>query len=312
MWNKRNFYIYRYNYTALILNSVNFLYVCIMKKTPLLFLNLLISICSYSNEMDTVEVNPDFAATLEFSSNIDYLLIGNNPVIKLAPDGSPVYKYFEIFTKNNVAVLRCQGSSAPTTSLTIGLVNSELWTGYLGYSEKPKKNFYSYKPEKIRTQKEIEDSLSAVKKNTAIDMNLERILAENQAIEDIAVIKRSEVYQVTNIANDDRFTYIKIKIANNSASNYIVDGVMFKYREGKKRKGNNKEVYNENWMSVEGFKFPSGNEIKARSADEIVFCIPLYTTENGFLIIKILEKNGSRTSDIEISAKDLSTITYYK
>lgn len=266
---------------------------------------------SIAQDMGTIELNQDFAATVEFDENIDYILIGNNPIVKVIGD-QQIHKYYEIFQKNNVAIFRAVIKEAIKTTLTITLESGAVYHGYISYAETPIKNFYKFKKIITKSPKEIEDSIRASIEKETIDRNMKKILYEKQKIEDVAVVKRSEIYQVSNIANDDKFTYIKILIFNKSASNYVIDAVMFNHEEGKKRKLDKKEVVNENWMQTKGFIFPEGNEVKANTTGIVVFAIPLYTTQDGFLNIKIMEKSGSRTTDIQIPAKKLAGVEVYK
>jgi hypothetical protein len=270
-----------------------------MQTSTLIAAILLISIRGYAQN-DTICCNINFSATIKFSADIEYLLIGNNPVI--IEDGYERNLHYDVFTNRAAAVIRAASETVPSTSLVAGLIDGSVYTSVLSSCAVVQVTPYIFEPEPA---KQVAAPIAPGSKN------IQKILLEPQNIYDVAEIKHNIVYQITNIANDDSLTYMKIYIANNTASLFIVDNVIFRYREGKKRTRKN-EIYNENWMPVLNQLMPANNEIKAKSGEFIIFVIPLYTVEKGGLIIKVAEKNGSRTADINISAKSMLNITYYK
>jgi len=274
-------------------------------KSIFIFIALMGCFSLFGGDLQTITLNKNYAATVEFCSDINAVIFGNNPTTGLTPDGLPIFKYYEMFQTGKVVVFRCRTDSPPETTLTIILKNGEVWDGFIKFAESPEKTRYTFCV--IKTEDNEAD-----KTEKKIQQSMKRIAAMDAEIQDIAVVKRSETYQVVNLANDSDHTYIKILLQNRSASDFIIDAVMFKYQEGKKHFFNKKEVVNKNWMPVSGQLFPEESRVSAKTVGTIVLAIPLYTTEQGHLNIKIIEKNGSRSSDFFIEAKDMATIKVFK
>jgi hypothetical protein len=114
------------------------------------------------------------------------------------------------------------------------------------------------------------------------------------------------VFQVVNIVNDNNYTYIKLLIDNKSSNLYEIDGITFKVAEGAKKSVFKKEIVNQNYLNPRKVIYPKDKQIKAYMAENIYFVIPLYTTNSGTLIIKVIEKNGLRNADIIVKSKDLN------
>lgn len=269
---------------------------------------ILISLCQFASagNLGNIQLSQNYAATIEFCSDIDVIVFGNNPVTGFAADRqAPVFKYYEVFQKGRMAIFRCRETEVPRTTITIMLKNGEIWDGFIEHSAEPEKTRYQF------CESTAED-LKKEQSESELNQSMQKIMGLPQDIHDIAVIKRSETYQVVNMANDSARTYIKILLQNRSASDYVIDAVMFKYQEGKKHAFNKKEVVNKNWMPVEGSLMPGGDRVSAKTTGAVVLAIPLYTTESGHLNIKIIEKNGSRSSDFFIQAKDMAKIKIFK
>jgi hypothetical protein len=58
---------------------------------------------------------------------------------------------------------------------------------------------------------------------------------------------------------------------------------------------------------------PLRSAVEAYKTEIIGFALPLFTTEfKGYLKIQFLEKNGSRNTDVEISAKELAKVEVFR
>jgi hypothetical protein len=109
-----------------------------------------------------------------------------------------------------------------------------------------------------------------------------------------------------NIVNDDNYTYIKLLVDNKSSNLYEIDGITFKAEEGAKKSINKKELVNQNYLNPRKVIYPKDRQIKAYSSEYIYFVIPLFTTNSGTLLIKVVEKNGLRNADVTVNAVDLN------
>lgn len=110
---------------------------------------------------------------------------------------------------------------------------------------------------------------------------------------------------VSNIRNDDKYTYFKISIKNESGNDYEIKNTEFKYVEGKNkglfRKGSQIE-------ERERIVYKTDNKIvKAYSTSDFGYVIPLFAvgTSSGVLRIQFVEMNGTRNPIIELKSKTM-------
>ncbi|MBN2484886.1 MAG: DUF4138 domain-containing protein [Bacteroidales bacterium] len=121
----------------------------------------------------------------------------------------------------------------------------------------------------------------------------------------------SKIYfVVTNIMNDESFTYLKMYLVNKSTSRYTFGDIIITQVEnplGGKKSGS---ILHSKFIEPVEVKLPVDSEVNARAKQAIVIAIPLYTgTDNGKLIIQMFEKNGSRNGKIELKGKDITKAT---
>lgn len=258
-----------------------------------------------AQEMGTIVVNSDFTATLQFEDVVEFVVIGNNPQIT-----ADKFKYYDMFQNGKTVVLRGNDAESPLTSITVKLKNGKIWYGKLKYGVGDDvKVFYDFTKEvaqKIQVQRK-NDSIQQVKKETQISDKLGFVMTQEQEYSDLGDEKNNLSVQVTNIMNDDRYTYLKILFQNKSGSDYNIDDIIFKYVEGKKKGIKRTESKVEERITT--VYEPSDKVVKAYSQSELGYVIPLFTVGNeGNLLIQFLEKNGTRNMKIEIEAKVMSKV----
>lgn len=258
----------------------------------------------FGQKLGEIEINKDYTATLNFSDDVDLIIVGNNPQIGMDND-IPKFKYYGIFQSGKAVILRGNDPSAPNTSITIKLVNGSIWYGILKYGNNPK-IFYDFSEtenKKVEV-KLMKDSLEKMVGETKIGERLKFVMSQEVEYFDLGVDENKLIFQVTNIMNDDKYTYLKIVIRNNSGGNYIVDNMLFKYVEGKKKgfKKNDARIEERTYPIIE----PDAKSkiLKAYSVSELGYVIPLFTVgSGGNLTIQMVDKNGTRNPKIEIEAK---------
>lgn len=273
-----------------------------------IILLLLCNISSFaqSTHLDTIKLNKDLSATLEFDDNIDFIVLGNNPIVNTTQDGIPIYKYYDIFQTDNVVIFRVKSAEAPLTTLNIKLTNGLLYHGFISLSEKPQTTYYSFKSKQLLQEKKDKHELdSSAKAEIDLGLKLQKLKEMKAAIEDIALINKGVIFQVVNMVNDNQYMFFKVLLNNKTSNLYEVDGVTFKMTEGKKKSVKKQEISNQNWLSPVKTVYPQDKQIKAYSQDFIYFVVPMYSISTGSLTVKIIEKNGNRTGDIIIPAENL-------
>jgi hypothetical protein len=269
---------------------------------------LIILTCSvysiFAQKMGEIEINKDYTATLNFSDDVELTVVGNNPQIGVEND-IPKYKYYGIYQTGKAVILRGNDPLAPKTSITIKLVNGSIWFGTLKYGDNTK-IFYDFSgsEDKKVEVKQMKDSLEKKVGETRLSERLKFVMSQDVQYYDLGVDENKMIFQVTNIMNDDKFTYLKIVIQNNSGSNYLVDNMIFKYVEGKKKGFKKSDARIEERINPVVEPDNNSKILKAYSTSELGYVIPLFTVgSSGILSIQMVEKNGTRNPKIEIEAK---------
>lgn len=276
-----------------------------LNKILLIIFFLSLSSILYSQDLDTIKLNNNLSATLEFESEISFIVLGNNPLLS-QNEGNPNYKYYDIFQQENIVIFRVKSLEAPFTTLNIKLANGSLYHGFISQSKSPEKTYYNFRKTNDTNliQQGKKDSSEIASKD--INNKLSKLQLMTSDLDHIAEIKKNIIFKVSNIVNDDKYYYIKVLLNNNSSNLYEVDGVTFKMQEGKKKSIKNKEIANQNWLSPIKTIYPENKQIKAYSQGFICFVVPLYNITSGSLLIKIVESNGARNGNIDVSANDLT------
>lgn len=259
-----------------------------------------------SQNMGAITVNKNFTATLNFAEEIDIVVTGNNPEISQGK-----FKYYDLLNHGKAVFIRSDDPNSPQTSITVKLVDGAIWFGTLQYGENDK-IFYDYA--KIAKQKEIEIEKEAQiiedKNNTKMMQRVESLMKMQVEYTDLGIIENRMALQVSNIINDENYTYFKIIVANNSASDYIIDNIGFRYVEGKRKGIKRKEAVVEERINPV-YETPKMT-VKAYSTEEIGYVIPLFTVgSRGNLIVQMFEKNGTRNPQFKIAQSILLKIKIF-
>src|ERR1035437_332704 len=239
-------------------------------------------------DMGTIEVNNLNTATLKFSSDILTVIFGNNPVIGTYEDNRQKFQFYVNYSSGKTDVIKLNDASAPQTSITIILdnENSDVFFGTLkiGNNTKIFYDFSNINSKKSQVEaKQLKDSLTKKFESTRIEERLKFVMTQTAEYNDLGVVKDRLEVSITNIMNDDKNTYLKFVINNNSGSDYNIDNVIFKYVEGKKKGLQNKEAQIEERISP--ILEPPHNTIKAYSSSNLGYVIPLFTvSESGVFI----------------------------
>ena len=311
-------------------------------KTFLLFFLLMASIMTDTFDtkaqvyMDTIRLNQNNAATLNFNSNETVVLcnIGGNP-FRMVGDFCD-YKHYQISMMDNIVLIEAKQVKYEPSSIMVK-TDKAVYHGTIMFDgdENISKNFYDYSSQTvvplsvtknpavgedgaIQNAETDDESVSHgivdngvevfMKYNEEVteDVMFERlakVMKMENEYEEIADMKGEVIFQVADIVNDHKYSYLKLVIQNNSSTTYRVNGVFFCFRESKKSSVGKKDAQNVEWIPAERIKYPSNRNIPAYSHDIVGFVIPLYNGSTGTVMLKVIEEQGTRTAVLNIKSK---------
>jgi len=256
--------------------------------------------------MGTIEVNLDVTATLDFDKKevIDFTLIGNNP-----KDSEGNFINYEIFQRDNTVTIKPLHKDVPETSIVVRLANGDVFSGMIRFGNNGK-IFYPF------YTKSAVDSITVHPVSTAPTVNLDLEVATRrlkQVVElkdkfyTFAVKENGLVFSVTQIVNDDKFTYFKLKIINRSGNDFIIDGILLKYQLHKRKGLKKNEIFNEERPAI--VTQVGESVVPAYQEETVGIACPIFAVgEKGILKVQILEKKGNRTATIEIDGSEIINI----
>jgi hypothetical protein len=285
-----------------------------MKRILFLFFLTPLSLFSQVVDMGEILISINVTATLNFdgSTAIDYAILGNNPK---DADGNPVF--FEDFKRLNTYTVKALVENTPTTSLVVRLEDGRMYMATVKYGEGGKMiyNFADSKiplltPSNVEENTQTSNAKESVKPNSIVVERLKNVISRKDKYFNFGAKDNGLNFQVAHIVNDDKFTYIKLKINNKTGNDYIIDGIHIKYQLGKRKGLKSSEVGNEERPEVihkEGLEV-----VKAYSEETIGVACPVFAVgEKGVLKIQIIEQKGNRTVTIEIEGKDIVNLDVY-
>jgi len=257
-------------------------------------------------DMGIIEVNDNNTATLVFEADIDFIVVANNP------KQGDNFLYYDIFKDGKICVIRGNDAKAPITSITVKLSNNQVFFGRLKYGDETKILYrftYDVPEERKEVARIIEEEKREESKNNELQ-KLELLMAERQEYFVLGVVESGVSFIVSNIRNDAENTYLKIIINNRTGGDYLIDAIMFKYVEGRRRGLKRREALIEERIMP---KHITGPEVaKAYTNSEIGVIIPIFSVgEKGDLVIQLRERNGTRNPEIRIEGKNMLKVKIF-
>lgn len=292
----------------------------------LIFYFLLFPFLSSGQEMGTIEVDQNTSATLMFNYDIDFVIFGNNPQVD-----EGIYRNYDFFTDDNVCVIRGSRLDAPETSITVKLSDKSVWFGKVKiganslilYDFSTKKlvassnnsNSHSKKNPVVNSNSDTPGTSSPVKKtdqfitsdNMNVINNIEMVKNLEREFFTLGNMIGDVIFSINTIRNDNHFMYIQLGINNKSGNSYLIDGILFKFIEGRRKGLRRNEVKSEERImpvSIDGVGL-----VKGYTNELFVVAIPLFAINNsGKLDVTIREKNGTRNVVMSIRGNVLNKI----
>lgn len=265
-----------------------------MNRLKIIVVLTILTIIPVSGEnMGKISCNKNFTATLNFNEIIEFVVVGNNPN----------NLFYEIFQSDKVCVIRSGNANAPETSITVKLTNGEVWYGTLGYGDNTK-IFYDFAKKEEEKKQEMQQAIKEDVVESIMKQRLDLLMSEKPEYYSYGIRENGMELQISNIKNDNQYTYMKVIINNNTGGDYKLDGIFFKYKEGKRKGISKKEA------QIEERIFPVHESpvrvIGAYKKEELGFVIPLFSVgDKGNLEIQIREASGTRNPVITIKGKDM-------
>lgn len=311
------------------MTSIKYKYIC-------LFLLTLFTEFGFgqSESMDTIRLNSNNAATLNFNQDEEVLLcnIGGNP-FKMVGEFVD-YQYYQINIMSNIVLIETKRPKLQYSSIMVK-TDKAIYYGVIcnATDEEIKSSFYDFSRKVVannnnasssgrqsETESVVDDEVDLVYDNgvelflnyntevTDEDIfdRLNKVINMDNEFEDIADMKGEVIFQVANIVNDHKFSYIKLIIQNNSSTTYKINGVFFRFQESKKNVGK-KDAQNVEWINADRIKLPDNRSVGAYSYDVVGFVIPLYNGSTGNVMLKVIEDSGTRTAVLSIKSKTVNS-----
>jgi len=269
--------------------------------------------------MEDIVVNMKNTATLNFNSNIDYVIFGENP-----QDSKGNFVNYQVFQKDNTCTFKAVKETAPETSIVVRLINGNIFYGIVKMGNNVK-ILYDYsnvgkeeekQKREVETKEEKKEEGKTDKVNTkteekdSTEERLELIMESKDKYFNMGVKESGITYQIANIKNDSKNTYIKVKVKNNTGNELVIDGIFMKYFLGKVKGIKKNSAGNEERVTIKKIK---GNlTVKAYSEEVIGIVTDLFAVgDKGKLMVRFEEKSGNRTATIEVEGSELQKIDVY-
>jgi len=269
--------------------------------------------------MEDIVVNMKNTATLNFNSNIDYVIFGENP-----QDSKGNFVNYQVFQKDNTCTFKAVKETAPETSIVVRLINGNIFYGIVkmgnnvkilydysnvGKEEEKQKREVETKEEKIEEGKTDKVNTKTEEKDRT-EERLELIMESKDKYFNMGVKESGITYQIANIKNDSKNTYIKVKVKNDTGNDLVIDGIFMKYFLGKVKGIKKNSAGNEERVTIKKIK---GNlTVKAYSEEVIGIVTDLFAVgDKGKLMVRFEEKSGNRTATIEVEGSELKKIDVY-
>ena len=236
---------------------------------------------------DTIYVSKESTVYVILPETISLFDIGNKDYVGKIENGKIIF-------------LKATTSFAKPTSMLIQY-GDNLFKGFVAFREKVDKPFYDFSTslkQNVENPKNVNTPIVA-EKFTKLDQ-LREVAANENVTEEVGGIE----VKLTNLFNDQKATYLRFEVKNNSTIVYHVDYVSFSYKTKVKRKKRNQ--LSPQQEELEPLQFDAPSVLNSGDTETFLYAIPLYSaSDNSFLEIVFRESKGSRFIPIKLSAKKI-------
>ena len=212
---------------------------------------------------------------------------------------------FASLVQGNNVLVKAQTCKAVPTSLVVTFKTSkDTFYGNLVFSKNEyqeifdlSKLFAAPEQTKIAAEKKKQEKIQK-----QLNSGIFALADLKQEYKDIGQQTRSFKVVVTNIFNDDKYTYLKIFIKNKTGMPFPIGNVTFKHFHGKKNEQNIVPLYK-----------VCLDKVAAYNSSYMLFALPMYATgDNGAMHVCFQEIDGKRSIKVEIPAKKIVKANYWR
>ncbi|MBD0255896.1 MAG: DUF4138 domain-containing protein [Cytophagales bacterium] len=192
------------------------------------------------------------------------------------------------------------------SSLLVRTTGERIYLHYIAYREHPRKIFWDYRPDSLRSDfnragSEFESKEEYIRKLRQLGQLKGKRLAVHRA--------DGLVLRVGNLAIDKRATYLLLGVENFTSLPYQIDYVSFAYKERRSRKSQRRIQPAEH--VVEPLAQVAVPVVAPLGKETLGYALPLYAgTNRNFLEVTLREAAGNRTLRIRIPARKIARALY--
>lgn len=238
-----------------------------------------------SSNLEEIKVAHQFISIILFDDEVKEVLIPS--------------KDYVANVNQNVILLRATKQHALPSSLIVTFKHGkQVFNGLLSYTNKSQQTYdFRTKEEDLEKEAQKEDP---AQKEEVIE-KIRYITSKPQECFNIGMYGTYHDVILTNVFNDDHYTYLKIYVENKTALNFELFEANFRHFNSKKNRAIVHPIY-----GLENRVIP------AYSYRMLVYVLPRYTTKkNGKLLVTFSEQSGSRVINLSIPAYVLLEAKYY-
>lgn len=269
-----------------------------IKYTCVLFALFLISGITFGQEILTkhIKVSYDKTTFIVFDGELDFYDVGSEDLL------------FQVTQKPNIVKVKAAVEQFPETNITIITKNGQYYSLIVSYDADPDTLNYIFTDGKpiLLSQEAQRDKLQEEKENKAL-ADAEHVLRETQSMtfpNTHSTFRYKTGMAITGIYFYNNQVYFNLSITNKSPIDYQIEAVMFFVQQKRKRRqASTAQDIHLQPIVTKGLveQVRAGQEVK-----NVLFALDQFTiAENQKLTVSLLEKDGVRNLEIDITSSDL-------
>ena len=206
----------------------------------------------------------------------------------------------------NMLYLKPLKADVAPSSLLVRTTRERIYLHYIAYREHPRKIFWDYRPDSLRSDASKAGSQSGSKEEYTHKLGqLEKLKKKRLAVHRADGL----VLRVGNLAIDKQATYLLLGVENFTSLPYQIDYVSFAYKERRSRKSQRRIQPAEH--VVEPLAQVAVPVVAPLGKETLGYALPLYAgTNRNFLEVTLREANGNRSLKVRIPARRIARSLY--
>jgi hypothetical protein len=233
--------------------------------------------------LEDVKVGNQYITIVMFDEEVKEVLISSK-------------EYVANVNKNVILLRSTKVNTAPTSLVVTFKSGQKIFNGLLTTTNKPQETY------DFRTQKK-EEKAEEEAPNQDIDVlkKIEHLKTLPQECCTVGSYSRYHDIILTNIFNDEKYTYLKIYLENKTSLSFDLFEANFRHCNSKKSRAIVHPIYGLEDRSIPAYGYK-----------ELIYVLPRYTTKkSGKLLVSFTEESGARVINLSIPASTLLEAKYY-